>query len=219
MSRRKNHYRNNWLEATFEWSNPAFRIGIGNYNDNRVQIQLYPILGKYFIALPWKTKHDGCDTPEYGFSFTDHGLHLNWGYKVKILEYPWAPTWTRTSVLLADGTWAHDTRKTKKDFWKDEWQAAKWSETHPYIYQMKNGTTQERTARITVEEREWRPKWFTWCPLLKRVRKSISVDFSDEVGERTGSWKGGTVGCGYELKENESPIECLRRMEAERKFN
>lgn len=32
------------------------------------------------------------------------------------------------------------------------------------------------------------------------------------------SWKGGTIGCGYALRPNESPYECLKRMEQERKF-
>jgi hypothetical protein len=44
------------------------------------------------------------------------------------------------------------------------------------------------------------------------------IEFNDEVGERTGSWKGGTLGCGYNLLPNETPLECLRRMEKERKF-
>jgi hypothetical protein len=39
-----------------------------------------------------------------------------------------------------------------------------------------------------------------------------------EAGKRKGSWKGGTLGCGYELKKNETPLECLRRMESEREF-
>ena len=46
----------------------------------------------------------------------------------------------------------------------------------------------------------------------------MSVNFSDEVGERSGSWKGGTLGCGYDLLKNETMEQCLRRMEKERKF-
>jgi hypothetical protein len=50
------------------------------------------------------------------------------------------------------------------------------------------------------------------------VRTSIEVGFDDEVGERTGSWKGGTIGCGYDMLPDESAVQCLRRMERERKF-
>jgi hypothetical protein len=44
------------------------------------------------------------------------------------------------------------------------------------------------------------------------------VVFSAEVGERSGSWKGGCIGCGYDLLPDELPEECLRRMERDRKF-
>lgn len=59
---------------------------------------------------------------------------------------------------------------------------------------------------------------FVWTTLFNRVIRSIDVEFDGEVGERTGSWKGGTIGCEYELRPNETPYECLKRMEQERKF-
>lgn len=55
-------------------------------------------------------------------------------------------------------------------------------------------------------------------PLLGDVQRTIDVEFDDEVGERSGSWKGGTMGCGYEMRASETPWETLRRMERERKF-
>jgi hypothetical protein len=54
--------------------------------------------------------------------------------------------------------------------------------------------------------------------IFSKTQKTISIDFDREVGERKGSWKGGTLGCGYELLPNENPLECLRRMEKDRKF-
>jgi hypothetical protein len=59
---------------------------------------------------------------------------------------------------------------------------------------------------------------FRWLPFPRRIYQGISVEFDGEVGERTGSWKGGTIGCGYELRPNESPYACLERMMRERKF-
>lgn len=50
------------------------------------------------------------------------------------------------------------------------------------------------------------------------MSRSIDVEFNAEVGERTGSWKGGCIGCGYQMNPNETPLQALRRMEAERKF-
>lgn len=75
------------------------------------------------------------------------------------------------------------------------------------------------TASFYVEEREWRRKWFHWTRLGRTVRRSIDIKFSEEVGSRKGSWKGGTVGCGYDLLPGETPEECLKRMERERSFD
>lgn len=90
----------------------------------------------------------------------------------------------------------------------------------PYRYTLKNGTVQDVTATVTVDRMTWCWRGFyrlgIWFP--KKVRTSIDVRFSDEVGEGSGSWKGGTVGCGYEMKPGEIPLQTLRRMEAEKKF-
>jgi hypothetical protein len=50
------------------------------------------------------------------------------------------------------------------------------------------------------------------------VSTTLDVKFDDEVGERSGSWKGGTIGCSYEMLPNETPEQTLRRMEKEREF-
>jgi hypothetical protein len=106
---------------------------------------------------------------------------------------------------------------------------------------LNNGTIQQRFATVCVEEREWRWRWFQWLPFPRLKRKTLDVEFSyggpiyreilfekighplkhkqtGEVGERTGDWKGGTLGCGYTMEKGETPLETLRRMERERKF-
>jgi len=50
------------------------------------------------------------------------------------------------------------------------------------------------------------------------VKTYIDVEFDNEIGDRVGTYKGGTIGCGYELKKDETPLQCLRRMESEREF-
>ncbi len=39
------------------------------------------------------------------------------------------------------------------------------------------------------------------------------------AADLAGSWKGGVLGCGYEMKPGETPKQTLRRMERERVFN
>lgn len=94
-----------------------------------------------------------------------------------------------------------------------------YTESHDYTYVLRSGEAQDVGATITVQEWETRRRWLWWCPLGARVRRSIDVKFSGEVGERAGSWKGGTVGCGWDMLPGELPVHALRRMERERKFN
>jgi len=58
----------------------------------------------------------------------------------------------------------------------------------------------------------------TCCSLFALKKQSIDVSFSGEVGERSGSWKGGTIACGYTMLPDESAENTLRRMERDRKF-
>ncbi len=69
-----------------------------------------------------------------------------------------------------------------------------------------------------IERREWRWKWFKWLKWPRCVEQTIDITFNKEVGEGSGSHKGGTIGCGYKMLPNESALQCLRRMEVERNF-
>jgi len=151
-------------------------------------------------------------------------LFLYWGKKCKILYYPWADwgSCIRHEVMLEDGTFVkapeYKTNTETGRYEKEPEPENLYRKIVPYTYILKNGTVQNRIATVTVGEMEWRLRLLRWTKLFNRVSRTIWVDFDDEVGERTGSYKGGVVGCGYELLPNEDPISCLRRMERERKF-
>lgn len=83
-------------------------------------------------------------------------------------------------------------------------------------YKDKDGTT--TLAWVHVEEREWnRGKWKWLRFILKRfpwgriVRRSIQIEFLDEVGPKKGSWKGGVIGTGFEMLPNETARDCWKR--------
>lgn len=71
------------------------------------------------------------------------------------------------------------------------------------------------TATTRIEEREWLfgTGWFKWLSLFRKpmVRRSLSIDFSSEVGERKGSWKGGTLGHGIDMLPGERHEAAFRR--------
>jgi hypothetical protein len=149
----------------------------------------------------------------WGVGIHDRAIHFSWGNSYKIWRFPWDLEHLKCEVLRPDGTWSKAVYS-----WEDGEPDGRWTGTYPYHYELEDGTIQKRMATIYVERREWRWRWFMWCPLTALVRKSIDVAFDGEVGEQAGSWKGGCVGCGYNLLPGESPRECLSRMERERSF-
>jgi hypothetical protein len=220
-------YKNSWLVFYFTW-NFDISFELCGYFDNRPRINLDLIFFNLTLIMPLRNGWtDECDPPKWGIAYHHQTIWIyrggkgNWsgGNEWWTMYVPWSYQWVRTSNLRKDGTWEHETKGNIKDFYKDGWEDVIWNETYPYTYILKDGTVQKREATIKVEEREWRWHWFKWLPLTKKVRRTIAIDFNGEVGEGTGSWKGGTMGCGYELLPNETPLQCLRRMERERKFN
>lgn len=153
---------------------------------------------KIAFSFPWRktVPDDGqCSGPTYGFYFFEDHLVLEYGkdssrkMRKLFINLPWS--------------WKH--REHKVLGRKQEW---------PYQYVLESGEVQNRIATIQPEMRRWTRWWLPWS----KTRHYIDVQFDGEVGEETGSWKGGTLGCGYEMRKDESPRECLRRMERERKF-
>lgn len=191
---------------------------------------LIPLLffgwGKLYINLPIKTGIQDCESAAWGFNYHGNimwfyiggGGNFEGGKKWKTIYMPWDKDWFRTSILLKDNSWEHSTRRNRKDFHKDEYENNKWKETYPYEYKLRNGKIQKVVATVTVDEREWRPRGMRWSKLFSKVIRSIKFYFNHEVGEEVGSWKGGVIGSSFPLLKDETPLECLRRMEKTRKF-
>lgn len=214
----------NWVIFYWGWH---FDIGYEScgYFDNRPRINLDLIFFSLTIIFPFRNKWtDECDPPKWGISIHHNTIWIYKGGKGNMKGggkwWAWhipflTKEWVRTSILLKDGSWEHEKPGNKKDFFNDEWKAKQKSWEYNYTDSYDGETI---PTIIYVEEREWRPKWLTWTSLFSKTRTSIDVHFSKECGKRKGSWKGGTIGCGYELLRNEHPLDCLKRMEKERKF-
>lgn len=171
----------------------------------------------YFIPLPFLNRY--MRAPEemmenWGFTFYDRSIHWNWGSKCKIYSMPWDFEHIKHEVMRPDGSWVAYVGCWERDKEPD----GRWQAEYPYRYVLKSGEVQERIATVYVDRREWRWKCLTWLPFFAKRRQSIDVAFNGEVGERTGSWKGGVIGTGYDLKKGETPLQALRRMEREHKM-
>lgn len=226
------------LTLRAEWTVPARSWGWGitfGGEERGVQIQFtVPFLASLWLML------EGCFTRDlYQTDKGDDreiGIHLHdgaiwWHLWVGTMaawsrSYSWCQWW-RQGSWHPFGQWRH-----VRHSWlnpdgsvyllhtpPDQYAApSEISQTLPYEYVLKSGEIQERTATISGDEREWRWQWLFTLPFPRKVRRTIDVRFSDEVGEGTGSWKGGTVGCGWEWRPDETQAEALSRMERERKF-
>ena len=143
---------------------------------------------------------------------------------------PWALELVRTQQMLPDGRFVTIKAEGRLPRWiageggtrftdsRDH--PDRYKETFDYCYILESGEVQNRTVEVTVERMTY--AWY-WPWMLGIFRPSVTrtwicVNFSEEVGEEVGSWKGGCIGCGYTLRSGETPEQCLRRMERERKF-
>lgn len=186
------------------------------YHEHNTLI-LHLVFFSLYIHLG-RSAGDGClrgDEPSYGFYTFDRDIVWRWGKLYKSFSWPFVTfKHERTETLSLDRS--RVVHVHGRDWERQNEVAAANSERHGYAYTLKNGQTQQRVATIHVERWIWRRKW---APFLKKVQETIEVSFSDEVGERSGSWKGGCLGCSYEMRPGETPLETLRRMERERKFD
>ena len=224
MKKEKWIYENKFL--VFYFTN-SFDISfeICGYFDNRPRINFDIIFFSLELILPFRNSWtDECDPPKWGISIHDNTVWIYRGGKGNMKGgnkwWTWnipflTKNWVRSSILLKNNTWEHETKGNTKNFYEEKWKKkqAVWNYRYTDKYEGEIIPT-----TIYVEEREWRPKWLEWTSLFAEKRRTIDVHFSKECGKRKGSWKGGTIGCGYELLPNEHPLSCIKRMEKEREF-
>lgn len=152
------------------------------------------------------------EKPSWGFDFSrEFGIVLTWGNRRKHRNWPFHTFTLRYEMEEEDGVW----RSVRGRGYASKQPKA---ETHPYTYVLKNGEVQQRDATIHRTRHVLARQILHRLGWPKRTLHHIEVEFSNEIGERSGSWKGGCTGCSYRMQPGEAPIDTLRRMERERKF-
>lgn len=70
-------------------------------------------------------------------------------------------------------------------------------------------------VKTRIEEREWHfgDGWFKWLRFFRKpmIRRDLKIEFSSEVGLEKGSWKGGVMGHGITMNENELHDDAFQR--------
>ena len=230
-------WRINRDSIDFKWGYFAPRAGLelvlnrGTYFDQRYAINLCLGWGKFMFYVPFKTRlEEGCDMPRYGFAVHNDTFWIYKGgdYRDGQCQNQWISWYLPFFSYEFDGHWIQDTNREwvkmrdrqadggwKYDPWDFRKDGLAYTEEHMYQYTLKSGKVQHRIATCTIEKRKWHRKWF---PFLTKESTVVDIEFNDEVGERSGSWKGGTLGCSYEMLPYDTIFTTLRRMEAEREF-
>ena len=202
---------NDGQSVEISWNKRGWDFGCGLYvhgDDHDRSRRLWHVaMWKLSIWLPIgfsRGKTELGDEPQWSISASGaFGLNLHWRHWRKHFEWPWS--WH---------TLAYE--KATSDGWKsvfDDCEHFLWRS--PYKYVLKSGEVQNRIATVSLRRHVICYRAFKAIGWPRWRKKSIDVGFDAEVGERTGSWKGGVLGCGYDLRKDESIEQCLRRMEAE----
>ena len=228
-------------ELHWEWGLGKFardfsltlNFGYGDGDDGILFHICIPWLFFLFIGLNGIYRCKECNT---GIKIHDNAIWISplsyshewcrkfpWWRKDIVWNFPWSYDWYKTEILDHDVktvVWSEDIniRDPFLISWNNRKEKEKAvSKEYPFSYTLKNGTIQNRIATVHVYRQTHKMKWY---PLFwgQKIRTSIDFTFNDEVGEGSGSYKGGVISSGYELLTGETPEQCLRRMEKERKF-
>lgn len=159
---------------------------------------------------------------DYGFSFTGSSLHTYYGIQT------WDSSTTRSNVYFMPWTEMRHVRSTFYDVDGLIFKEIKHDIDVPFdpYYEMKKETptvTFEFTdydgeviqAKTLMHEREYKYgrhnfKWISWFR-KSNIWRTLDIEFSKETGSEKGSWKGGTLGHGIDMKEGELHESAFKR--------
>ena len=215
-------FRGPWGEFSTSRREAGLEYRLGDEDGDGAWLTIgIPWVGRLHLRVPAIVDGErGFDSSAWGFTRFEDGIHLHWGTRTKVWPLPFISwEWLRTEAMGEGGyvVAVHERGKPRKpmEIMSRLPEVEKVKKRYPYSYKLRSGEIQKRTATVYAERRTWTRKWFPW---LTKSRTTLSIEFDGEVGEKTGSWKGGTVGCVYELRRDETWEQCLRRMERERAF-
>lgn len=187
-----NLYVFDWGEISKE---SGFSLGILKFDEPLCYtINLQLIYPNIFINIPYIIpKYEPTEMMDaWGVKYLDHSLHVNWGHRTWFINMPWEWVFDE-EVRLASNI------------------------TYDYTYIKENGDLQTTTAIFDVTHHAcvWRVSSWLGLPLPKRSHRYIDVTFSDPIGEKVDTWKGGVTATSFPMKPDESPLQAIIRMEKE----
>jgi len=179
------------------------------YEDARPQLDFCFAFIAFRIEIPFMRPryYDINESPEYGFDIHNSMFWFRWRFKTKGYYLPWAWVLGEDLVMGMKGGWVN----SNCDYTDSH------KVCHSYIYRTNDGAIQEVTATIYKRRIDYRWSWLSALPFPRKIVRTIEVSFSSPIGERVSSNQGWSS-CAYQIKKDETMLECLRRMENERGF-
>ncbi len=220
----KKHYEYNWGELNLKWCGPCVKLSAWSGDHDTLNISF--LFFNVFIKLPYiiKRNPDKCsiEQPSYGFTYFEKSIHFHWGQRFYLWHLPWDWNFYKRWEQVQFNN--IETQKPEYKWIEISKHGPDYGTTgtkyhYYYTYVRHNGEKQIVLATYYVDKMVWRWNWLMFLPWPRKVHISIDVDFDNELGERTGSWKGGVRGTSFQMFQNEHPEDTIRRMEKERKFN
>lgn len=159
--------------------------------------------------------HEGCLAIHYGAQTHDSSTSKRWSWFI-----PWTQwRFTRYAIYDKDLKLVYEWREGRNRTWEMESLAKSVTDKASFEFTDFDGTV--ITAATIIEEREWKfgTGWFKWLSLFRRkkVRRSLEMSFSAELGPEKGSWKGGVVGMGMDMLPGEDHEAAFKRWCVEEK--
>jgi hypothetical protein len=163
---------------------------------------------------------------EYGFNLSDGSLQLFLGAQTHdstttqsaYWNLPWMHwRFVRHSYYGLGGEliWTELERNRARGMDRFAEQQAAKEETPTREFEILDFDKEIITSTTLIEEREWHygTGWFKWLSLFvpPKIRRSLDIAFSAEVGPEKGSWKGGMLGDGIDMFQGELHEQAFRR--------
>lgn len=175
------------------------------------------------------------DEREYGFSYFENHFSIYYGRQSNssdtTMSWGFFPPWTewthvRDTFYDLKGEPHATVRKDENTHQRYFDKSRSIKESCPFrVFTFTDYDGEQLAAKTIIEESEWRfgSGKFWWLSWFKKPRivKTLRIDFSGEVGRKKGSYKGGTLGHGIDMKQGELHEEAFRRycLERDLKFN
>lgn len=202
------------MSKMFSWSKYTFyhlffTINYDEYK-NRSVFCLCIGIYKLFISIPlysYKSKEyeNPMDYPRLGFVYSGMLLVYYWkDYKGFFM--PWEYELVKHDILYPGGEvyMSSDcTKNSKRTSWYELEHKDHLVKTINLEHKLKDGTLQNVKVKLRGEEMFFKMRMLKWLP-FHRSSRYVDFEFSEEVGEGTGSYKGGLLQTSAELKLGES---------------